>query len=90
LESVDFQTRSIGVAGSRALGHGLPPRNDEEGRMCECLGGCCYEFSSERLAALEQELREAVDSGERERAARLRERITDLRCGCRRLRDMAA
>jgi len=53
--------------------------------MCECLGGCCYEFSSERVAALEQELQEAVGNREPRRAARLRERITDLRCGCRRL-----
>lgn len=58
--------------------------------MCECLGGCSYELLSERLATLEQELQQAVDSGEQRRAARLRERIADLRCGCRRLRDMAA
>ncbi len=58
--------------------------------MCECLGGCSYELLSERLAALEQELQQVVDSGERRRAARLRERIADLRCGCRQLQEAAA
>jgi protein-arginine kinase activator protein McsA len=58
--------------------------------MCECLGGCSYELLSERLVALERELQEAVESGEQRRAARLRERIAELRCGCRRLQETAA
>lgn len=58
--------------------------------MCECLGGCGYELLSERLAALERELESAMEARDVSRVARLRERIAELRCGCRRLRELAA
>jgi hypothetical protein len=58
--------------------------------MCECTGGCGYELLSERLAALERELEVAIEARDTRHVARLRERIAEVRCGCRRLREMAA
>ena len=58
--------------------------------MCACLGGCSYELLSERLAGLERELEAAIETRDTARVARLRERIAELRCGCRRLRELAA
>jgi len=53
--------------------------------MCMCLGDCGYELLSERLAELERELEAVLEARDRVRVERLRVRIADLRCGCRRL-----
>lgn len=58
--------------------------------MCECLGGCGYELLSERVNTLERELEHAVRERDGKRIAKLQERIAELRCGCRRLREAAA
>lgn len=58
--------------------------------MCACNGGCGYEMLSDRIADLERELVEAADQRDQARIARLRARIDELRCGCRRLQETAA
>ncbi|MEZ5866191.1 MAG: hypothetical protein R3D25_19740 [Geminicoccaceae bacterium] len=58
--------------------------------MCTCDGGSGYELLQDRLAGLERELGEALSERDTRRAALLRRRIRELRCGCRRLLASAA